>query len=231
MLRTMVVLTLVMLLSPTRGFTTQTRCHEDSRGRRGVVEQNVKPQLGSEYANVAIMKVASRKNTYRVGEMISLDLAILNTGQAPVFVHKLIGPSIAVKVQVENGRDIGVRPYSVELEGIVPDSYRLLPQNNLLLGSFQLLAGCHAEGLSDFLESRHKHDQERQSSADYQKRFFSAGLFVNWGEGCLAFQQPGSFTIRIEQSNGHIIDSTCDPGVKTAVGTIRSNPLTISIVE
>jgi hypothetical protein len=164
--------------------------------------------------------------------MISVDLAMLNTERAPIFFHKPLVPGITVTAQDEKGRMVNINSYVTILEGVVPQSYVLLQRGEILLGSFQLLAGCNLGELSAFETARRKlNEEQRQNPSNYQEGIFSRNLFVNWGDACLAFQQLGTFTISVEQTNDHVIVSPCEPNVKTAVGTIRSTQLTVTIVE
>lgn len=207
------------------------RCVDPS-ARRGVGDPKARPQLGAEYSSAARFRIASRKTTYHIGEMISVDLAMLNTERAPTFFHKPLVPGITVTAQDEKGRMVNINSYATILEGVVPQSYVLLQRGEILLGSFQLLAGCNLGELSAFETARRKlNEEQRQNPSNYQEGIFSRNLFVNWGDACLAFQQLGTFTITVEQTNDHVIVSPCEPNVKTAVGTIRSTQLTVTIVE
>jgi len=224
---------MAMLLGAHQTVNSQTRRCQEPPARRGTIDLKARPRLGVEYSSMATFKIASRKNTYHIGEMISVDLAILSTARAPVFMHKLLVPSITLNARNDRGGgEAGIRAYTTILEGIVPQAYELLQPSEIILGSFQLLAGCNVEGLSAFAQVRNKLNEEvHQNQANYQKGLFERDLFVNWGDACLALQQPGSFTITVEQTNDHVIVSPCEPGIRTAVGTIRSNPLAITIIE
>jgi hypothetical protein len=228
----MMIVIVAMLLGAHQTVNSQTKRCQEPAARRGTIDLKARPRLGVEYSSMATFKIASRKTTYHIGEMISVDLAILSTARAPVFLHKLLVPSITLNARNDRGGEASIRAYTTILESIVPQSYELLQPSEIILGSFQLLAGCNVEGLSAFAQVRNKLNEEiHQNRANYQKGLFERDLFVNWGEACLALQQPGSFTVTVEQTNDHVIESPCEPGIRTAVGTIRSNPLTITIIE
>jgi hypothetical protein len=59
-----------------------------------------RPDLAVDYGVTAKLKLVSRKTTYRVGEMISLDIAMLNTSDSPIYLHKLMHPSGFLTVTV-----------------------------------------------------------------------------------------------------------------------------------
>ncbi len=223
---------MLMLPGAHQTVNSQSRRCQEPPAHRGTSDLRSRAQLGDEYSSVARFKIASRKHTYHIGEMISIDLAILNTARAPVFFHKLLVPSITLNVRNDTGIEGSIREYTTILEGIVPESYELLQPSNIVLGSFQLLAGCKGEWLSAFEQARRKLNEEtRQNRVNYQEGLFERDLFVNWGDACLALQRPEHFIVTVEQTNDHVIVSPCEAGIRTAVGTIRSNPLAITIVE
>jgi len=48
------------------------------RPKQYIETVKLRPDLGAEYSQAASIKLASRKSSYRVGEMISVDVAFLN---------------------------------------------------------------------------------------------------------------------------------------------------------
>ncbi|MGH9932191.1 MAG: hypothetical protein ACREA9_23565, partial [Pyrinomonadaceae bacterium] len=88
------ILITAALLCVQPGAVAQIRRCQDPSVQRGVDDVKARPKLGVEYERVATFKLASRKTTYRIGEMISLDLAILNAAKTLVFFHKLAGPTV-----------------------------------------------------------------------------------------------------------------------------------------
>lgn len=199
--------------------------------RRGVEELKARPKLGVEYANVAELKLTSRKTNYQVGEILSLDLAILNGGKNPIFVHKLAGPTINVSARTDKGAEIAVIPSVIALEGVIPDSYALLQPDEIAVGSLQMLAGCNVEAFLGFTESREVLNRDVQTGkVRYGRGQFDRNLFVNWGDICLRTDHPGTFMITVTITNSQVVTSSCEPKVQTAVGEIRSAPLAITII-
>lgn len=73
--------------------TSQSLIGQSTRGKKaqpsaGLEDIKKRPDLGVDYARVAKFKLASRKTTYRVGEMMSIDLAIMNASSTAVFSTK-----------------------------------------------------------------------------------------------------------------------------------------------
>lgn len=188
--------------------------------------------LGIEYSRAARFKLSSRKKTYRMGEMISLDCAMLNTSASRAFFHNLSGPGLTLSVFDEKGSRVEVTPGTIFLEGIVAQSYSLLNPNSIIIGSYHLLAGCNTEGLGLFDDARKEFDRQVcQREINYEKGMFERELFVNWGDACLRITQPGTYKIMIEMRNMHVVISSEKPSPKTAVGTIASNLFEITITE
>ena len=211
----------------------QTRPQQDFSAQQAVERLKVRPDLGVDYARVAKFKLASRKLTYRASEMISIDLAMMNVSDAPAFFHRLSRPSLDFKAQDANGKSVSINTYYVVLEGLSPDSYQQIEPGYVLSDSFQWLLRCDDSGLQSFFEAREKLLKEERHGGEalFFKGLFERDLFVNWGEACFAVNSPGRYTITAEQSNDTVIVSPRGPAVKTAVGTIRSTPLVITITE
>jgi hypothetical protein len=66
---------------------------------------------------------------------------------------------------------------------------------------------------------------------EYDEEIFEQNLFVTWGDRCLDIKRPGTYTIVAEVTNDYVVQSPCESNSKTAVGTIRSTPLTINIID
>lgn len=190
------------------------------------------PHLTAEYSRVAAIKVASRKSTYHLGEMITVDVALLNTAKVPMFFHKLDFPTVALKALDNEGKETHVFLNTTILEGITVDSYSLLPPGGVLVKSFLIATQCSDQDRAAYIRARQKLDQdEREGRVEYQKGLFERNLFVNWGEGCLHISKPGTYFLTAQLTNDDVIVSRLKPAPKTAVGMIDSNPMKITIIE
>jgi hypothetical protein len=226
------VVTATMLLGSFHLVVGQARPGNKDDIQQDTRDVQERPQQGIEYSRAAKLKLASRKTSYRVGEMINLDIAILNTTNKQIFFHKLSGPQITLRVFDEKGSAVSVTPSIIALEGVVPQSYSLLGPGEIIVGSIQMLAGCNVEGASAFDEARQKLAEDvRRNQAKYDEAVFERNLFINWGDACLRIPRPGTYNVVVEVTNQHVIVSAREPNVKTAVGTTRSIPITITISE
>jgi hypothetical protein len=189
------------------------------------------PKLGVEYDRVAIFKLAARKTKYNIGEMISIDLAMLNTFYEPVFLKRISPVAVMLTVTDEKGTKVGAWGYEVYQLGVSKELYTLLNPGEILVGSFQLFTDC--EQHRKYMETRNQllNNTNQLMGSSEDKLIFEKNLFINWGDACLNPAKPGKYTIIAEADNNHIIGSSCEPNTKTAVGTIRSMPLTITISE
>lgn len=102
-----------------------------------------------------------------------------------------------------------------------PNSYRLIQPGRLITSSVQVLVGCDERAYKRF-------DRSNNRKSDYQ--IFEENSFLNWGHACLNVKLPGTYTLSIEHENQFVIVSRSRPKMMTAVGTIRSTPLTINVL-
>src|SRR6266542_6762890 len=64
--------------------------------------------LAASYAQVAAVRITSRKATYRFGDVMTLDVALLNKTNRALFFRKLEMPSLAIKAKDETGKTVRV---------------------------------------------------------------------------------------------------------------------------
>jgi hypothetical protein len=179
-----------------------------------------RPDLAIEYTKVSKVKVGSRKKSYRRGEMISLDVALLNTSNIPVFFHKFFQPNFYV--QGLHGKPVLLGFYVVVEAPTTLDSYVLLQPGEMMVKSFEVLAGCDKRASENMASGLNEKDSRRQ---------FEGNRFVNWGDSCLRISRPGSYNIRVEQGNNEVVVLATTTNAKTAVGPARSDVFTIQIVK
>lgn len=179
-----------------------------------------RPDLAIEYTKVSKVKLASRKKSYRRGEMISLDIALLNTSNTPVFFHRFFQPNFYI--QGPQGKPVLLVPYVVVEAPTGLDSYVLLQPGEMTIKSFEVLAGCDKRASEDMTSGLNEKDSIRQ---------FEGNRFVNWGDSCLRISRPGSYSVRVEQGNNEVVVLANTTNAKTAVGAARSDVFTIQIVK
>lgn len=225
----MALVTVFGLTSALRTSAQQTRCKKPEL-QREVYEERARPKSRIDYSQAIRFKLGSRKTVYRTGEMVILNLAMLNTSGFPIFIHQLSGPFLTWRVHTEGGQPAAIVPRLLVLEGVRPQSYEYLSIDGLATESFQLLAGCDVEGDAQFSEAHRKLISEMNSATGrYNKTVFERDLFVSWGNACLSLAGPGTYTITAEMTNEFVVSSPCEPLAKTAVGRIESAPLRIVI--
>ena len=138
--------------------------------------------------------------------------------------------NIDVKAYDEAGKEISVKTFEVSQLGIYLDSYTLLDPGLFVSGNVQLLSGCKERAA--FEESKNKFFEGVGSGTSTDsKGVFDQTLFINWGDACLDINHSGSYTIVAEVRNEFVVISPCERNVKTAVGTIRSAPLKITVSD
>lgn len=185
----------------------------------GIARSENRPDLSVPYAETAKLKLASRKTTYRLGEMISLDFAMLNTASVPVFFYRLTQPNF--QVSFPKGRPVRIVPYLIIEPVPDADLYTLLQPGEVMTKSFEVLAGCEKQALENLSKGLDKSSKE----------LFEQDRFVNWGDFCLRVNRPGIYTITAEQVNSNVVITANEPNAKTATGAIRSTSLQIEIIK
>jgi hypothetical protein len=201
--------------------------------QRQIHEQGSRKRLGIPYSKAVQFKLGSRKTVYKDGEIITLDLAILNTSGASLFIYKPARPFLSFKVVSDEGKQLDVRPYSSVLAGVAPSSFGYIDRSGLLTASFQIFVSCNSRQLAEFQKAQQ--DLLSRSNLDealYNRSLFENNLFATWGDACLLSSSPsGTFTIVAELSNDYVVWSPCEPLAKTAVGTVESKALTVRVQE
>lgn len=185
-----------------------------------VILSGRRPELRIEYARAARFKLASRKTTYRIGEIISLDAALLNvSGQPAYFRHPENSEFVA---RDRRGNEVRVIPYVTPSVDITRTSFSLLQKDQILTNSTQLLVGCNDRVSRDVIASL---------GEDNDRVVFDRNLFVNQGYGCIDVRHAGTFAVTAEESNEYVVVSSGVSSALTVVGTIQSNYFTITVTK
>jgi hypothetical protein len=176
------------------------------------------PDLVAKFDEVAELKIASRKSVFHVGEMITLDVALLNTSTRPIFVRKLSELHVGVLNSV--GQTQLVQEYGVADRALLPTSFVQLQSGEIIVRSFQLLAGCDKRAFAQFA-----------STEDDDLTVFNKGLFLNWGDACLPTTQSEAYTVSVQLKNSFVLLSASTHKSRTAVGAIKSNSLEMTVTS
>ena len=233
-MRPLIVITLsaLILCNPASLFAQSKGCTEtELLERRSLKEVKERPDLGIDYARVTNFKLASRKTTYRMDDMISIDMAMLNTASVPLFFPHLLDASLTIFIRDEKGVEVAVNPYDISSGIATPAEYDKLLRNDIVIGSLEFIAGCDTKVEAHQGERIRLIEDTSSGKMELYKSVFERDLFTNWGYGCIRFAGPGTYTITAEMTSDYVVTSPCESEVKTATGKIRSLPLKISIIE
>lgn len=184
-------------------------------GKR-VKRAETRPDLAIQLENVAQVKIATRKTNFQIGEMITLDVALLNTSGRPLFFRKL--SEVRLNALNDAGLSVSAQEYGVADRALVPARFVRLSPGEMSVHSFSLLAGCDERAFAQFA-----------SSETSDRSVFNNGLFLNWGDACLRTRTPGTYAVTAEIENTFVLVPSRTKDAKTAVGKIRSNSLKISL--
>lgn len=209
---------LLLIMAHVGALFSAPRASQPENNYQRVERAKARPDLAAQLDGVAELKIATRKSTFHVGEMITLDVALLNTSTQPLFFRKL--SDLRIKAQTAAGEQMYIQSYGVADRVIIPDSFTLLSQNEVLLHSFQLLAGCDKRAFN-----------QMQSANKDNLTLFKNNLFLNWGDACLTAALPGTYIFSVEAINEHVLIAPRVRKTKTAVGKLSSNQLEITIIK
>ena len=218
-------LCLLLLLVASAAITPTPAAAQDEVSRLDVKSSAERPDLAVEWENVAQLKIASRKLTYRVGEMISIDIAMLNRADEPIFFRPISHPNF--RVAGDTGRIPSIMPYGVAEVAFGHASYELVEPDDLQSEHVEILAGCDERAYKQPAFGK----AEAPAAEDSGRAFVESERFVTWGDACLRATRPGTYDVSVIYRNEQVVTLRRGKKIKTAVGTIKSNPLSITIVE
>jgi hypothetical protein len=185
-----------------------------------IAQVDKRPELSIPILDTARFKVASRKTTYHIGEMIDVDLAILNTSDRRVYFRRLSNAEVFLS-KANHRKEKSVDYIMTEVTPI-PETYALLDTHEMFSATYRLLAGCDQRAFQ----------QVRAQLATTESRIvFEKELFLNWGDSCLQIRRPGIYSLTFAVSNWFVVVPSSPTGFQTAVGTLESKPLTITITK
>lgn len=186
--------------------------------KKSISNINQHPELGAEFSEAIDFRLDSRKSIYRLGELMSLDLAMLNKSEESVFTRIPKVPNLYL--QRVGGEEKVVIPYHIIDQAVVPELFSQLKKNWMVSQSILLLLGCQKD--------EHRQNSSSETEQD-DKKAFERGSFVNQGQACLPIEKLGEYIITVEVSNYFVIVSPSEQAIKTTVGKLRSASLRITI--
>lgn len=189
-------------------------------------------KLKFENRNVLKFKLASRKEFYRLGEMATVDLALLNGASEPLFFLAPSPSTVRLIATNKSGNSITIGMFEVPLIGYTSNMIDLVNVGDISIGHLQLLIGCKSS--HDYLRKKAQILQETgfENISNRDRRTFEENAFLYLGDGCLDVSSTGKYELSaILENEGYVVSSECEPNIKTFIGEIESTPLTIQIVE
>jgi hypothetical protein len=216
MIRTLVIFFLASIVIQSGSVPGKSQARRQTNNGQSVERADSHRHLAATFADVAKLKIVARKTNYHVGEMITVDIALLSTSSRPLLVPRL--SEVRFSIRNSGGQSIAVQGYGVADRALVPSAFVRLPPNEMILRSFQLLVGCDRRAFSQAMAVEHD-----------SATLFGRGLFLSWGDACLPIDHSITLTISAEIKNAFVVFSREKD--KTAVGTINSNTLELRIDE
>jgi hypothetical protein len=192
----------------------QTASVDESERR--VARADARPDLAVDYSQAARFKLAARKSTYRIGETIIVDAALLNASDSPVFFWGWLDAPLFYD---EQGAMMNQTISLVHL-GAAPRMFELVEPNHIKTYSAVFVIGCPERDAGQFNGAGDEGDE---------KQVFENNLFVSGN--CLRITRPGTYTVKAVQRNGFVVEAPDEPEARTAVGTIEAEPLQIKVIE
>jgi len=175
-----------------------------------------RPKLAIKFAETAQLKIGLRKSTFYIGEMVTIDIALLNTSSQPLFFHNLSEANINAINSA--GRKMVVQRYGVPERALVPALFVRLSPGEMIVRSFQLLLDCDKRAFAE-------------SAPNDDRTVFNQGLFLNWGDACLPSPQRETYTLSVDLRNDYVLVPSRTGKLKSAVGTINSNTSEMTILR
>jgi hypothetical protein len=161
------------------------------------------------YQTVAKFKTHSRKKEYRNGELISIDLAMLNKSPNPL---RLLDLEYQEEIIVRDLQGNKIKSFSFySFPSRIP-SYTILNSGEYASTHLVFSVGCSKE------RSQFKNMEEE----------FNKDAFTYNGQGCIEIKESGKYLLSAKISNS---DIETDKTTQTAVGTMESTPFEINVVE
>lgn len=220
-MRLHLLLTIGLLLYPFAARFENLACEQVRGKQAGLARAEDQPEQAVNISSVAKLKIASRKRAYRIGEVLTLDVALLNASMMPIYVPRLASGRSFFRNQT--GREKSATDY-LNLDTMpTAQSYLLVGVNAVTFTPVYLSVGCNPQAFA--------HARAQLRSVTEGKELFDENLFISWGEACLDIRSPGNYTFSFELSNLLVVVSPEASNPPTGTGRLRSNDLAVTIIK
>lgn len=196
---------LILVFTQPNGILGQNDRDEAKIAKFGLAPFARRPSLGTSYESVAKIKVGSRKNSYRLGDFISVDVAIYNESTGPIFFLKL-DRHASIFFHDSAGKLVPLNSWGIAHYSLSVESFTLISPGNFTFGNFLVVLGCN--------------NQQNKVS-------WPSLPFVNQGIGCIDIQSRGKYRV-VAEVNNNVVIANRQP-IKTAVGNLYSEAFFIEI--
>lgn len=176
------------------------------------------PSLGIEFSKSAKLKIFVRKTEYRANEIIFLDIGMLAKNPQPVYLPTDL--NVEFRIKDGSGKEQIVRGfYTIHYIG---PSF-VLSKDALIYRTYRLVVGCKDSDNSD--------SEQYRDGADDPQFLFENNLFQTIPEGCIDVAKPQRIQLSVDLANREVVlPQKSWTAAKTAVGTVRSEAISIDIV-
>jgi hypothetical protein len=175
-------------------------------------------QMTINYSAAVEFKAISRKKEYRIGELISVDLAMLNKTENPLYFLDLEDFTM-ISVRDIKGNSVSAGDYGSP--PLRAPSFSLLNKGEYTSAHIFYLLTC-----KDIKEAD-SYNADNNFNVSMEKEF-NDNRFTFLSRGCIDIKKPGKYFITMTIYNSL---TAKDKTKKTAIGEMESTPLEITIIE
>ncbi len=177
------------------------------------------------------LKIASRKVKYRVNDLISLDLALLNLSSEPLYALRPQNETVELSMHDSQGGKILTGRYEVNQLGYSTRLFSFLVPRNYSVGTINVLLGCEIPSI--YMKQFNEKKNTLVSNPDYGRLLVAEGMFVSFGDFCADVKRPGSYSIKAElMASSRVVHfPNCKDGTRTLNAEIESKPFTIEVIN
>ena len=170
-------------------------------------------QMEIDYSSAAIFKTVSKRKEYRIGDLISIDLGILNKTQKPIYFLDLY-KFAKINVQDADGNEV--------IAGRLPVRYSISFEDFSLVDTGDYYSTSILYSLGDC------ENQKKYKVYNSETEKFNDNYFVNEDRGCINIKKSGNYSIKTSIENTYVLN---DITKKTAIGKMESAPLKVTVIE
>lgn len=178
--------------------------------KMGISPVKYRPLLRIDYSGAAEFKTVSRKAEYRIGELISIDMGLINISDKPINFLSL-DKFAQIIIEDGKGNNIPVQPFAIADYFMSSANYTLLDSGEFDSASVLFVLGCNT----------------KLPHLSAPRDVYNSNAFVSSGRGCIDVRKSGKYIIKASISNDLVV--TKNEMYKTAIGQMESSPFELTI--